>query len=174
VRTEHRVYVALVLVLLCLICSPTEVRDLPAALRAAAGHGIAGPFRLDTYNKSGKSGYWWGGFRSKDGRTVLPLTRLDGMPSGTPKGTEVPAFIVTTRHSIWGSPTAYTGKNMTYLWLPLVSTLYWSGLIVAAVVWVRNAVRRRRPAPPPPQAHLPPPDPGNVRALGMWLRRRDR
>jgi hypothetical protein len=172
-RIKDRVLVGLALGVLCLICSPTEVRDLPAALRAAAGHGIAGTFRLDTY-KTGKTGYWWGEFRSQDDRTVIPLTRLDGMPGGLAKGTEVPAFIVTTRNSIWGSPTAYTGKNVNYLWLPLLATLYWSGLIVAALVWARIAVRRRRPAPPPPQAHLPPPDPGNVRAISLWLRGRDR
>jgi hypothetical protein len=105
---------------------------------------------------------------------VIPSTKLDGLPGSVAEGTAVPAFIVTTRHSMWGPPTAYTGKNVNYLWLPLVATLYWIGLVVAAAVWARIAVRRHRPAPPPPRAHLPPPDPGSVRAISLWLRGRGR
>lgn len=56
----------------------------------------------------------------------------------------------------------------------MLAVLYWSGLIVVALVWVRIAVRRRRPQPPPPRAHLPPPDLGNVRAISRRLRERGR
>jgi hypothetical protein len=165
--------IAAILGVFGLICLPTRIQDLAPALRAKFSHGITGTFRLDEY-RSGKTGYWHGEFRSHDGRVVIRSTKLDGLPGSTPAGSNVPAFIVTTRHTFWGPPTAYTGKNSNYLWLPVLATLYWSSLIVAGTIWIRIVLRRRRLKrfpPPPPRAHLPPPDPGNVRAIGMRLRR---
>jgi hypothetical protein len=164
---------AAILGVLGLICLPTRIQDLAPALRAEFSHGITGTFRLDEY-RSGKTGYWYGAFRSHDGRVVIRSTKLDGLPASAPAGSNVPAFIVTTRHTFWGPPTAYTGKNSNYLWLPVLTTLYWGGLIVAGTMGIRVVLRRRRlkrSPPPAPQVHLPPPDPGNVRAIGMWLRR---
>ncbi|BFU46083.1 hypothetical protein [Krasilnikovia sp. MM14-A1004] len=164
-------WVFVLLAQIVLFFPPTAIQDLPAALRAGAGHGITGTFRLDYYHSGKSAGFWRGEFRSDDGRTVLHDIDLDGLDGHAPKGSSVPAFVITTRHSFWGR-TAYTGANANYLWQPIGATVFWTALAAAWPVRLHVLRRRRRPVPPPPPAtaHLPPADTGNVRAISLRLR----